>query len=44
MITVTVQASAKVLNIFRRYSKLCERASIDEAYLDVSEQVNEYTS
>lgn len=35
------QASAKVLNIFRRYSKLCERASIDEAYLDVSEQVEE---
>lgn len=34
-----MQASAKVLNIFRRYSKLCERASIDEAYLDVSEQV-----
>jgi hypothetical protein len=34
-----LQASAKVLNIFRRYSKLCERASIDEAYLDVSEQV-----
>ncbi|KAG0625135.1 hypothetical protein M758_2G030400 [Ceratodon purpureus] len=35
------QASAKVFNIFRRYSKLCERASIDEAYLDVSEPVEE---
>jgi DNA polymerase eta len=30
-----------VFSIFRRFSGICERASIDEAYLDVSDQVEE---
>ncbi|OAE30486.1 hypothetical protein AXG93_3902s1030 [Marchantia polymorpha subsp. ruderalis] len=33
------QASANVFKIFRRFSDLCEKASIDEAYLDVTSRV-----
>ncbi|KAG6541300.1 hypothetical protein Mapa_017353 [Marchantia paleacea] len=33
------QASASVFKIFRRFSDLCEKASIDEAYLDVTSRV-----
>lgn len=30
----------KILDIFRKYSKTVERASIDEAYLDLTDEVN----
>jgi DNA polymerase eta len=33
------QASANILPIFHRFSPLCEKASIDEAYLDLTAQV-----
>ena len=32
-------ASESIMSIFQRFSPLCERASIDEAYLDLTEQV-----
>ena len=33
-------ASESIMSIFQRFSPLCERASIDEAYLDLTERVN----
>ncbi|GJD12829.1 N-acetyltransferase eso1 [Galdieria sulphuraria] len=35
------EASAKIFQLLFSYSELCEKASIDEAYLDVSEQVQD---
>ncbi|KAJ3037334.1 DNA-directed DNA polymerase eta rad30 [Rhizophlyctis rosea] len=34
------RASAKIMKIFQRYCQKFQRASIDEAYLDVTEEVN----
>ncbi|KAK3244516.1 hypothetical protein CYMTET_45871 [Cymbomonas tetramitiformis] len=35
------RASVEIMAIFQRYTPLCERASIDEAYLDLTAQVEE---
>ena len=34
------EAGAEVIEVLSRFSKCVERASIDEAYLDVTEEVN----
>ncbi|KAL3690645.1 hypothetical protein R1sor_004296 [Riccia sorocarpa] len=38
------QASAAVFRIFHRFSDVCEKASIDEAYLDVTTEVEKMMS
>ncbi|MEM3515180.1 MAG: DNA polymerase IV [Saccharolobus sp.] len=37
------QVSNRIMNILRKYSRKIEIASIDEAYLDISDKVNNYT-
>ncbi|ORX92385.1 DNA/RNA polymerase [Basidiobolus meristosporus CBS 931.73] len=34
------RASSQIFEIFRRYSKTVQKASVDEAYIDVTEEVN----
>ena len=36
------QAGAEVMEVFSRFSDCCERASIDEAYIDLTESVKKY--